>query len=81
MTAIFEWVKKLLSGFNFGSSAVIGKWIFYLAVFCVFMFGWSTMTGKRTTTKTNQKAQEIINHSYAPQQTFGCMRLDITGLK
>lgn len=79
MGAIIEWGKKFLSGFNFGSSAVIGKWLFYLAVFCVFMFGWSIMTGKKTT--TTQKAAQMSNYTYTPQQTFGCMRLDVRGEK
>jgi len=72
---VVEWLKKLFSGFNFGSSAVIGKWIFYLIVFSIFMFGWTCMTGKKTT--TTQKAEQIVNHNYTPQQTFGCMRLDL----
>jgi len=74
---MMAWLKKLLSGFNFGSGAVIGKWIFYLCVFAVFMFGWSVMTGKKTT--TSQKAEQMTNYTYTPQQTFGCMRLEVKG--
>lgn len=78
---MIEWIKKFLGGFNFTSPAVWGKWIFYAILFSIFMFAWSTMTGKKTATTNNQRAEKITNPSIAPQQTFGCMRLDIRGDK
>jgi hypothetical protein len=79
MGILLGWFKKLLGGFNFASGAVIGKWIFYLCVFCVFMFAWTAISGKKTASTTTQKAEKIVSPTYSPRQSFGCMRIDIKG--
>lgn len=73
MPILFEWIKKFLGGFNFSSSAVIGKWIFYAVIFMLFMTAYNRLNPPRVTQTIT--AEKVINQPENKKDFFFGIRI------
>ena len=69
---IFKMLKSPFTGIYWVKSLMIG-----LGIFAILVVGYAIYKAYiRPAPTTAQKAEQIVNYNYTPQQTFGCMRFE-----